>query len=68
MAAQGVFQAVGLRRDVVDHDHRRGLGIAGRGPAAVLLVRAAFVHGRFDRAACARQGVEFGVDTDPVRA
>ncbi len=66
MPAQRVFQAVGLRGDVVDHEDRCGLGVVGRRPAAILLVGPALVDRRLDRAAGARQRHELRVDPDTV--
>ena len=64
--AQGLLQAVGLRRNVVDHDDQRRLGIIGRGPPAILLVGPTFVDRRLDRAAGTRQWYKVRVDADPV--
>ena len=51
VSPKGLLQAVGLGGNVVDHDDRRGLRIAGRGPTTVQLVFPAFVHRRLDRTA-----------------
>ncbi len=68
MPAQGVFQAVGLRGDVVDHEDRCGLGVVGRRPAAILLVGPALVDRRLDRAAGTSQRRGLRVDPDTAAA
>ena len=64
--AQGVLQAVGLRRHVIDDDDRRRLRVLGRSPATILLVVATLVHGRLYRPTGPSQRLQFRINADAV--
>ena len=66
MLAQGIFQPVGLRRHIVDHDDGRGFRVARGPPSAIHLVPPTFVDRRLDRSASARKRLQFRVDPYPV--